>query len=171
MACDYDALYRRTPNALGAPTKAFCNFFSTFDKPAARVLDVGCGQGRDALFIARLGHSVVGVDISSAGIADLLKAAARDQLDLVGHVADVVTFEPSGTFDVLLIDRTLHMLEREDRQFVLERVVAHLVPGGFLLIADETPNLREFRATLERPSASWSIVRNERGVLFMRRES
>lgn len=88
-------------------------FFETFANPAARVLDVGCGQGRDALFIARLGHSVVGVDLSAHGIRDLLAASKAERLDITGDVADITTYTPAGKFDVVLIDRTLHMLPKD----------------------------------------------------------
>jgi len=82
MPTDYKKVYRGAKQALGAPTKAFVKFFDALAEPGLRVLDVGCDQGRDALFIARLGHSVVGIDLSPTGIRELL-----------------------------LIDRTLHMLE------------------------------------------------------------
>ena len=53
MAYNYEALYRDTPNALGAPTPAIVDFFAKHQGQTRRVLDIGCGQGRDALFIAR----------------------------------------------------------------------------------------------------------------------
>ena len=58
MAYDYDKLYRSTPRALGEPTELFVDFFKHQAEESLRVLDVGCGQGRDALFIARMGHCV-----------------------------------------------------------------------------------------------------------------
>ena len=88
MAYDYDKLYRETPHALGAANAHIAAFFETIDTPV-RVLDIGCGQGRDALPIARRGHRVVGVDISPAGIDDLIAAAAADGLDVTGYVADI----------------------------------------------------------------------------------
>lgn len=166
MAYDYDALYRETPNALGAPTEAFCDFFKDYRKPGARILDVGCGQGRDALFIARLGHSVVGVDLSPAGISDLLEQASREELSIDGHVADIVSFDPPDTFDVIVIDRTLHMLERADRLDVLRRLVGRIDAGGYLLIADEPSNLPDFSDVLENAPGRWSMVRREMGILF-----
>ncbi|MFV0409702.1 MAG: class I SAM-dependent methyltransferase [Paracoccus sp. (in: a-proteobacteria)] len=80
MAFNYDALYGETSNALGEPTPIFFSFFKGFDRQNARILDIGCGQGRDALFIARSGHRVTGVDISPTGIDDLNAAAAAEQL-------------------------------------------------------------------------------------------
>jgi cyclopropane fatty-acyl-phospholipid synthase-like methyltransferase len=54
-------------------------------------LDVGCGQGRDALFIAIKGHRVVGMDISANGIRDLKDVASRENLPIEGIVADILT--------------------------------------------------------------------------------
>jgi len=57
MAFDYEKYYRENRHGLGEPTKEFVAFFDDFDRDGASVLDVGCGQGRDALFIARKGLS------------------------------------------------------------------------------------------------------------------
>ena len=137
MAYDYDKLYGETPNALGNPTPVFVEFFDRFDQKQARVLDVGCGQGRDALFIARQGHSVTGVDISPNGIRDLTEAAANENLAVKGIVADLTAFTPEGLFDVILFDRTLHMLPEAPRLAVLGRLLDHADAGGWVLIADE----------------------------------
>ncbi|MFT6074064.1 MAG: 2-polyprenyl-3-methyl-5-hydroxy-6-metoxy-1,4-benzoquinol methylase [Yoonia sp.] len=67
MAYNYDTLYATMPNALGEPTTVFAEFFDTYEHANTRVLDVGCGQGRDALLTARHGHNVVGVDLSPSG--------------------------------------------------------------------------------------------------------
>ena len=55
MTTDYEQFYRENPHGLGEPTREFVAFFDTYDRAQASVLDVGCGQGRDALFVARLG--------------------------------------------------------------------------------------------------------------------
>lgn len=97
MAYNYDKLYGETRDALGAPTQVFVDFFDQYDREQVRVLDVGCGQGgRDALFIARLGHAVVGVDISPPnGIRDLMTAAKAEQLTIDGGVvADITAYAP-----------------------------------------------------------------------------
>lgn len=169
MAFDYDQLYRQTPQALGQPTKAFVDFFEGFSGDRARVLDVGCGQGRDALFIARLGHSVVAVDLSPAGISGMISDATRENLDIKGEVADIRAYRPDGLFDIIVVDRTLHMLQRPDRTGVLSDLVRHVSPNGHLLLADEPSNMSGFRQVLAASTAQWVLDKDARGLLFARR--
>jgi len=170
MAYDYDKLYGESPDALGPPTATFVDFFDRFDIGPARVLDVGCGQGRDALFIAGKGHEVVGVDLSANGIRDLRSAAARRGLPIEGVVADIVTYRPEGLFDVIVIDRTLHMLAKQDRYAVLARLLDHLTPRGWLLIADEASNIAGFQQVIAAHGGAWTTLLARRGTLFLRRD-
>lgn len=167
MAYDYDKLYRETPNALGSPTQIFVDFFRTYPNAQAQVLDVGCGQGRDALFIARLGHHVVGVDMAANGIRDMAKVASAEGLNIDGIVADITRYHPAQNFDVILIDRTLHMLETEPRQVVLGRLLNHITPGGHVLIADEKANMAGFRKTIKNHPSSWDETYAKGGYLFL----
>ena len=169
MAYDYDKLYGTTEQALGEPTQVFVNFFKARKETYLRVLDVGCGQGRDALFNARLGHTMVGVDLSPNGIRDLIKAAKAESLDVKGVVADLVTFAPNGSFDVVLIDRTLHMLKAANRLDVLERLLKVVGPNGWVLIADERSNMSGFKAVVAANSFQWVTELEMGGTLFLRR--
>ena len=65
---NYDQHYRAGRGQCGDPFPEFVAFFDSDDRQRARVLDLGCGQGRDALLAARLGHAVVGVDLCAIGI-------------------------------------------------------------------------------------------------------
>lgn len=170
MSYDYNKLYGENPNALGNPTKIFVDFFDRYDKPHARILDVGCGQGRDALFIARQGHKVVGVDLSANGVRDLVSAARREGLAIEGVVADIRTYRPNGQFDVILLDRTLHMLPTPDRLAVLKVLLDHVGKGGWVLIADETTNIAGFEAVIEGHCTLWRTDLRKRGYLFVQRE-
>lgn len=168
MAYDYDKLYSDTPDALGAPTPFVTEFFRALPSPPLRVLDIGCGQGRDALFIARLGHSVVGVDLSPSGIRDLVRAAQAEALNVEGIVADVTTFTPPGMFDMMLMDRTLHMLAAPDRARILERLPDHLSLPGQVLILDEPRHMDGYAATLSRHPLAGRPLRPARSILHIR---
>jgi len=169
MTYDYNKLYGETRDALGQPTSIFVEFFDDFEQNNARVLDVGCGQGRDALFIARRGHRVVGVDISPNGIRDLQAVARQENLPIEGVVADIATYNPDGMFDVILIDRALHMLSLTKRLAVLKRLLNHVTKDGWLLIADETSNIDAFEAVIAAHEAAWNTEFSRKGYLFMRR--
>ncbi len=169
MTYDYDKLYAETGDALGPPSPIFVDFFDMFDQKTLRVLDVGCGQGRDALFIARCGHSVLGVDISANGIRDLNAAATKENLAAEGIVADVSTYRPDGIFDVILIDRTLHMLPKSTQLAVLETLLDHVATTGWMLIADEAANIPDFQAVISAHNADWQPKPVKRGYLFLNR--
>jgi SAM-dependent methyltransferase len=171
MPTDYEKLYQEQRHALGEPTKEFVTFFDQYEKENAAVLDVGCGQGRDALFIARRGHQVTGLDISRTGVAQLLEDALREGLPIQAHVADLRDYAPQETYDVLLIDRTLHMLDRETRLQVLERLLRATREGGYLLIADEKSNLPAMQALLDADREQWTVLKQAGGFLFARKES
>ena len=169
MTYDYDVLYAKTTNALGEPTKIFVDFFATLPKTPLRVIDVGCGQGRDAVFIARLGHSVLGVDLSPNGIRDLKAAAKQENLDISGVVADITDFKPDEPFDIVLIDRTLHMLDKPARLGALHNLLPFVKPDGWLLIADETKNIPDFVDLLDASGMDWFTHTRKRGYLFCQR--
>jgi SAM-dependent methyltransferase len=169
MAYNYDALYATTPNALGEPTKVFVDFFASYNQANARILDVGCGQGRDALFIARLGHRVVGVDLSPSGIQDMIAVAEQEGLPVEGVVTDIAVYSPDGMFDAILIDRTLHMLDEKPRLDTLARLLSCVAAGGWILIEDERTNIAGFKSIFERHKTQWDVMQEKRGTLFLRR--
>lgn len=169
MATDYDKVYRDSRHALGAPTKEFVSFFESYQRDHATVLDVGCGQGRDALFIARLGHSVTGIDQSPSGIRDLLKDASIEGLEIEAEVADIRDYLPYRSYDIVLIDRTLHMLKPEERLSVLRKLLACTSECAAVLIADERSNISSFESVFTESESDWMPILKRRGYLFFQR--
>lgn len=171
MTTDYETFYRDNPVGLGPQTVGIAKLIAKHVTPGARVLDIGCGQGRDALPLARDGYEVVGVDIAPTGIADMLAVAEREALPVSGIVADLTGFTPEGHFGLLLCDRTLHMLPAPDRAAVLARLVAAVAPGGFCLIADEPANMGSLRAVIAADPAVWMELHESRNTLLARRSA
>ncbi len=157
MAFDYDKLYKEQPNALGEPSVDFVSFFDIYSKANARVLDVGCGQGRDALFIAQKGHIVTGVDFSKAGISFMLAQSKKQKLKITGIVANILNYQPEGLFDIIIIDRVLHMLDQKDRFKIFSALAKHVADNGHLLVADEKSNLVRFQNILANDERCWQV--------------
>ncbi len=165
MAYDYDKLYQSKKNALGSINSDVKYFFDWLDDRSLDVLDIGCGQGRDALPIAALGHAVTGVDISSAGIDDLLKNGKN--LKISGIVANILDYTPQKAYDILLIDRTLHMLSETDRNRCFSRLLNSVKKGGYLLLIDAPKNMAGFRDNLS--PKEWMQIKRNKSVEFSRR--
>lgn len=170
MPTDYEQFYQDNPNGLGAPTQAFVDFFKSYNQQNAKVLDIGCGQGRDALFIARLGYSVTGVDLSPTGIRDLVSAAKEENLNIEAVVADIRDYVWVELFDVIVIDRTLHMLAPEERTNVLRTLLHSTKPGSHVLIADEKSNLPAFQTEIDTSKWRWKTTFEKNGFLFLERQ-
>ncbi|MCB0820944.1 MAG: methyltransferase domain-containing protein, partial [Bacteroidetes bacterium] len=82
MKSAYDKYYE-TEELFGEPYPELIEFFRTYSLKG-KVLDLGCGQGRDSIAIARLGYEVTGIDNSRTGIEQMLEIAASENLNLKG---------------------------------------------------------------------------------------
>lgn len=105
--------------------------------PAGRALDLGCGEGGDAIWLAEHGWTVVGVDISDTALhrarAEAQTRGVADRIDFQCH--DLAESLPAGSFD-LVSAQFLHSTVALDRPAILRRAAAAVAPGGSLLIVD-----------------------------------
>jgi SAM-dependent methyltransferase len=98
-----------------------------------RALDLACGEGRNAVWLASKGWHVTGVDFSRAGLAKARRLATDRGVEVTWVEADVVEWQPSpASFDVVVV-MYLH-LPSEQRRQTLSRAAAALAPGGTLLV-------------------------------------
>jgi phosphoethanolamine N-methyltransferase len=118
-----------------ATTAAFVDALAL--RPGDAVLDVGCGIGGGAFYMAaRHGARVHGVDLSVNMVLLAMARAADARADAVSfEIADVATVPlPAAAYDVVYSrDTILHVA---DKKALLERLCAALKPGGRLLVTD-----------------------------------
>jgi 2-polyprenyl-3-methyl-5-hydroxy-6-metoxy-1,4-benzoquinol methylase len=166
----YERHYREGRGVCGDPFPEVVAFFDAYQPPGADVLDLGCGQGRDALLAARRGHRVIGVDLSETGVAQMMEDARAAGLDVQDVVADIAEWEPDGMFDVVLLDRVLHLLRDDaERGRVLERSCAHTRPDGHVLVVDTPKQQALLRAFFESKRPGWEVTLRRKGFVFARR--
>lgn len=114
----------------------------------ARVLDLGCGAGRDCYLLSRLvgpGGQVVGIDMTAAQL-EVARKYQDYHADRYGYASSNVTFldgdlealQESGladnSFDVIVSNCVINLVE--DKQAVLDQAFRLLKPGGELYFAD-----------------------------------
>ncbi|MGY5309546.1 class I SAM-dependent methyltransferase [Nocardia gipuzkoensis] len=145
------------------------------DMPPGDVLDLGCGDGGDALWLAQRGWRVTAVDISAVAIRRLAGLARAHGLDdrIIGERHDLRESFPEGRFD-LVSAHYLHTPFDLDRASVLRLAAYALRPGGRLLVVDHGstapwswnqdpdiryPSPREVAAGIDLDPAMWIIER------------
>jgi 2-polyprenyl-3-methyl-5-hydroxy-6-metoxy-1,4-benzoquinol methylase len=109
--------------------------------PPGRALDVACGEGRNAVWLASKGWRVTGADFSRAGLAKAQRLATDRGVKVTWVEADVVEWQPpTASFDLVVV-MYLH-LPAEQRHQTLAHAAAALAPGGVLLVVGhDTSNL------------------------------
>jgi 2-polyprenyl-3-methyl-5-hydroxy-6-metoxy-1,4-benzoquinol methylase len=94
-----------------------------------RALDIACGEGRNAIWLARQGWEVTAVDFSQVALRKAEALAEDNDAHVTWVHGDVLTYEPpSGSFDLVLL--AYLQLDSEQMTAVLERAAQALVPGG-----------------------------------------
>lgn len=134
-------------------------------------LDLGCGEGGDAVWLAQKGWQVVATDVSPVALARSQKLAENH------GVASNIKFQqhnfaisfPDGTYDLVSAQFLQSPLEFERTQ-VLKRAAQAVAPGGLLLIVEHGsapswsehadmhfPTARETFESLELADADWRV--------------
>ena len=147
--------------------------------PAGTALDLGSGEGSDAIWLARAGWRVTAVDVSATVLHRAADRAATagvgSQIDWQQH--DLARTFPSGAFD-LVSAQFLHSPVDFPREHVMQCAAGAVAPGGLLLIVGHAafppwaenpcphpeanfPTPEEVLASLDLPPGKWHTERLE----------
>ncbi len=127
----FDEAYGGTPNwDIGRAQPAFVALEEA-GEIAGAVLDVGCGTGENALFLAGRGHEVWGVDSAPRAIELAREKAWERDLPVTFLVQDALRLEDLGrTFDTVIDSGLFHALSDPERPRFVRSLAAALRPGG-----------------------------------------
>lgn len=133
-AAQWDARYAAGDLVWGAEPNVFVAA-ELGELPPGQVLDVACGEGRNALWLARRGWRAVGVDFSAEAVGRARRLAVQAGVaDRVRFVVGDVAGDPlpAGSFDAVVV--AYLQLPAPQRRHVLRAAAARLGPGGTLLV-------------------------------------
>jgi SAM-dependent methyltransferase len=115
----------------------------TSELPPGRALDLACGEGRNAVWLAERGWQVTGVDFAEAGLEKARALTASRGVACEWIAADLLDYRPpEGAFELVIVFY-LHLLA-DERRTILGRAARAVAPGGtLLLVGHHARNLDE----------------------------
>jgi SAM-dependent methyltransferase len=115
-------------------------------------LDVGCGEGADAIWLAEHGWRVTAVDISTVALERGAAHAREVSADVARRItwlhADLTSWVPAASIYDLVSAQFMHP-PKDQRDALFHRLAASVSPGGSLLIVGHHPS--DLQTTIPRP--------------------
>ena len=97
-----------------------------------KVLDIGCGEGKDAVYMAQQGCDVSAFDITQSGIRKTKLLAEKRGVKINAFVADINDFEISDKFDIVYSTGTIQYLFSDRIEAFFEKIKDMVNVGGYV---------------------------------------
>ena len=141
------------------------------------VLDIGCGDGRNSIFLAKMGHKVTAINISQSGVNKLKQKANDLNFKINTKVMDANSFEFKIEYELVIAYGVLHLIQHEKRKELLTKIKKYTKLNGYniiLVFTNELPpptDLAEFMVGLYNEGElfqeyiNWEIIKKSSYVL------
>lgn len=115
---DYEEKYKDEQYYWGTVPNSMCYEVMKLRPPVKpyRVLDIGCGEGKDAVFLAKNGYRVTAFDIADAGLEKAKELAKRHGVVVDFFKANVNEYVPDDAFDIIYSSGVLHYISLDKRK-------------------------------------------------------
>ena len=120
-----------------------CNYLQGIksSNKAFDILDMGCGYGRDATYLARnINCRILGIDSSSEAIEMARKALVNGLESRARFQCGDFRQMPDGKFDIVFTSNVYHLLKMEERQDLRNTIKKRLKHGGMLFLSMLSPS-------------------------------
>jgi len=147
---EYNKYYQKR-NYFGKPYPELLEYINRFER-TNKIIDLGCGQGRDVIALARMGFSVMGIDIADVGINQLNEIVRKENLDITTEVMDYKAYKNLLDYDIVLMNSMFHFYKRdiEEETKSLYWVLNELKPNAklFLFVQENKSRIKLIKKIL-----------------------
>lgn len=132
VVTDYDRRYDTEGYYWGLMPNRICYDIMKILPPIKpyRVLDMGCGEGKDAVFFAKCGYSVTAFDVSEQGIEKAKRLAEHNKVEVSLFKADIFDYRPDIEYDIIFSSGMLHFIPELQRQEICDSLKSHTADMG-----------------------------------------
>ncbi len=132
VVSDYEKRYSTPDYYWGIPPSSLCYEIMKLRPPVKplKVLDIGCGEGKDAVFLARNGYIVTAFDLSEAGIEKGKKLAEKCNTCVDFFKADITDFRITECYDIIFSSGVFHFIPPEIRPEIADNLKEHTTENG-----------------------------------------
>ena len=152
---EYDQQYGQVPNFFGSEPSPILVSFGDRIPSGSKVLDIGVGQGRHALYLAHKDYPVVGIDTSQVAIDTVRQMAAQKNLPVDLWLGSFVDYLPENSFGAVLCFGLMQTLPRTLGASLLYRLREWTQPGGVVFLTAwhvDDPSYNRINETWDRVS-------------------
>jgi tellurite methyltransferase len=174
----FNEQYSKEDSYWGSQPNLMVPLIGSYLKPQSRVLVVGCGEGRDAIFFARLGFEVIGTDIAEKGLNRAISIAEENNLNakfvnLDAHEAH----DCLGDFNAVIMMSVLQFLRPDKIPSIIEHFKSLVRMNGIfsaeVFSVDDPHYINEMKSegadysdlSLKHPQRKYPICFFEKGKL------
>ena len=131
---NYEKWYECEGYYWGTEPAGFCDELIALCPPSKdkKVLDIGCGEGKDAVYMASKGYSVTAFDVTENGIKKTIRMAKENNVEINAYVDDINTFETNEKFDIVYSTGTIQYLFDENKKHFFDKIEHITKKNGFV---------------------------------------
>lgn len=119
-----------------APATFFYQLINNKTIQVGKVLELGCGTGEKAVYLAKKGFKVIAVDISQTAIKHACRLARKEKVKIELHAKDAtdLSFLKNLKFDFILDFANLHGIPRKKHKVYSQEIIKHIDTGGLFYL-------------------------------------
>ena len=131
---NYEKWYEGDGYYWGTEPAGFCDELMRLCPPSEgkKVLDIGCGEGKDAVYMASKGYEVTAFDLTENGIRKTKRLAEKRGVKINAYVDDINTFKTDEQFDVIYSSGTVQYLFDENKAAFFEKIGRIIKKNGIV---------------------------------------
>ena len=129
---DYEEKYKSDDYYWGVTPNSICYEIMKLRPPVKqyRVLDIGCGEGKDAIFLAKNGYLVTAFDVAETGLEKAKELARKNHVQIDFFKANINEYVLSEEFDIIYSSGVLHYIPLDKRKSFFDGLKKHTKSNG-----------------------------------------